>query len=258
MALRSLIEKLPSYRLLREYGLTGYEALTLLYLASVQEATPREISEKTGVPYTKVYEVIRKLHGRGWIEVIEGRPIVCKFRSLDCVIKSIRDDLERKFRELESSLAEDVARLRFAQSVKRPTAVVVYRLPEAIEYVVSSVRAAQHAIWFLIAYVDDVLQQVLAKLRVGAEVEIRAIISQSCGNAVLALLKTLSKRCSIKYIKSLVPLNLVLIDLAKVIFIPSYVLATTTLKPSILVVDDSEVAITTKNYLEFLWRHASS
>jgi sugar-specific transcriptional regulator TrmB len=61
-------------RVLRELGLTDYE--TRAYLALIEKGvlTASQVSDSSGVPYSKVYETLTSLERKGWIETEKGRP----------------------------------------------------------------------------------------------------------------------------------------------------------------------------------------
>ena len=59
---------------LRELGLTEYEARAYLALVAHGELTAREVSQASGVPYSKIYGVLEGLRERGWVGFKPGRP----------------------------------------------------------------------------------------------------------------------------------------------------------------------------------------
>jgi len=61
-------------RILRDLGLTEYEAKTMYALLRLRDATAKEISEYGGVPRTKTYEVLEKFVMEGLITEIDARP----------------------------------------------------------------------------------------------------------------------------------------------------------------------------------------
>jgi len=67
--------------LLREIGLTEYEAKVYLSLVILGEATAYELSEFSGVPSSKIYNVLSMLEEKGLIVSFRGRPT--KFLSRD-------------------------------------------------------------------------------------------------------------------------------------------------------------------------------
>jgi sugar-specific transcriptional regulator TrmB len=61
-------------RVLKELGLTAYEAETYLALLKSGVLTASEVSEQSNVPYSKIYETLNALERKGWIEAQHGRP----------------------------------------------------------------------------------------------------------------------------------------------------------------------------------------
>ncbi|MCX6668476.1 MAG: TrmB family transcriptional regulator, partial [Methanothrix sp.] len=59
---------------LRKLGLTEYEAKTYAALVGLGEATARGVHEKSGVPRTRIYDILRDLEGKGFVEFIHGSP----------------------------------------------------------------------------------------------------------------------------------------------------------------------------------------
>ena len=54
---------------LEKIGLTSYEIKTFSSLLKAGELTASELSQKSGVPYSKIYEVLGILEEKGWIGV---------------------------------------------------------------------------------------------------------------------------------------------------------------------------------------------
>ncbi len=67
--------------LLEKVGLTEYEAKTLSVLFSLKEAEAPEISRKSQVPKTRVYDVLDRLTKKNLVIEIHGRPK--KFRAIE-------------------------------------------------------------------------------------------------------------------------------------------------------------------------------
>jgi HTH-type transcriptional regulator, sugar sensing transcriptional regulator len=79
-------------RNLEKLGLTENEAKAYVGLVSLREATAREIHELTNVPRAKIYEILKVLAKKGYIEVRQGSPTY--FRAVDPkqVIGKIKDE----------------------------------------------------------------------------------------------------------------------------------------------------------------------
>lgn len=55
-------------------GLTGYEIKVYLSLLETGSMTASDVSKKSGVPYSKIYEVLNSLENKGWLESASSRP----------------------------------------------------------------------------------------------------------------------------------------------------------------------------------------
>ncbi len=77
---------------LEKLGLTENEAKAYVGLVSLREATAREIHELTNVPRAKIYEILKVLAKKGYLEVRQGSPTY--FRAVDPkqVIGKIKDE----------------------------------------------------------------------------------------------------------------------------------------------------------------------
>ncbi len=59
---------------LQEFGLTEYELRVYTSLLEHHTLPASKISEYSGVPYSKIYEVLASLEKKGWVESEHGRP----------------------------------------------------------------------------------------------------------------------------------------------------------------------------------------
>ena len=77
---------------LEKLGLTENEAKAYVGLVSLREATAREVHELTNVPRAKIYEILKVLAKKGFLEVRQGTPTY--FRAVDPkqVIGKIKDE----------------------------------------------------------------------------------------------------------------------------------------------------------------------
>ena len=89
---------------LKGIGLTMYEAQSYVALTSLIQSTAFEIAEKASIPRSKIYDVLKKLNEKGFIEVEDGRP-------LTYIVKSPVDVLGRKKEEINSEIDDTISRL---------------------------------------------------------------------------------------------------------------------------------------------------
>ncbi|MDW0314988.1 MAG: helix-turn-helix domain-containing protein [Nitrososphaeraceae archaeon] len=63
-----------SRKAMESLGLTSYEIKVYLSLLETGSLTASDISKKSGVPYSKIYEVLNSLEDKGWSESNSSRP----------------------------------------------------------------------------------------------------------------------------------------------------------------------------------------
>lgn len=113
-------------RLLRELGLTEYEARVYSALVSGGPSTAGELSKLANVPYSRIYDVLSRLERRGWVEVQSGRPSRYRSKSPTEVVRLIKTEEERKIKEVGEALIKELEPLYSRRAeVKRPDVWVI-------------------------------------------------------------------------------------------------------------------------------------
>ncbi|NJE61573.1 helix-turn-helix domain-containing protein [Thermococcus sp. 21S7] len=80
-------------------GLREYEAKVYAALVITGPARASEIARESGVPRPRVYDVLKRLHERGFVEVSEGSPAYFRAVEPENVIASLRDEYIRSAEE---------------------------------------------------------------------------------------------------------------------------------------------------------------
>ena len=89
---------------LKGIGLTMYEAQAYVTLTSLIQATADEVSKSSGIPRSKIYDVLKKLSEKDFIEIEDGRP-------LTYVVKSPVEVLSREKEKIDSQIEDAIVRL---------------------------------------------------------------------------------------------------------------------------------------------------
>ncbi|MHA2151278.1 MAG: TrmB family transcriptional regulator [Candidatus Thorarchaeota archaeon] len=105
---------------LRQLGLTEYETQAYLALVSGGQMGASDISAKSKVPYSRIYDVLGRLEDKQFIIVKRGRPTKYVAKSPTEVVRVIRLDWEQKL-EKSSSLVVDELQPLFEQETKITT-----------------------------------------------------------------------------------------------------------------------------------------
>ena len=89
---------------LKGIGLTMYEAQAYVTLTSLIQGSADEVSKNSGIPRSKIYDVLKKLNEKDFIEVEGGRP-------LTYIAKSPVEVLSREKENITSQIDDTITRL---------------------------------------------------------------------------------------------------------------------------------------------------
>ncbi len=94
---------------LRNLGFREYEARVYAALVVKGESTASEIHKASGVPRTKVYEVLKNLEMRGFVEMIKSSP--ASFRAIDpeMVLEDYKQSLDSSIHTILSAVRKNKA-----------------------------------------------------------------------------------------------------------------------------------------------------
>jgi len=140
---------------LKSFGLSEYEARVILTLIAEGELTASEISGKSGVPRTSVYEVVKSLISRGIVEEISGKPM--KFRALSS--EDIMNLFARKVKDNIDFLKENLPSIRRADKVEE--IVKFYRGEMAINLMKELIENAKRSVIVATMYLDEEIKNIV-------------------------------------------------------------------------------------------------
>ena len=89
---------------LKGLGLTMYEAQAYLTLISLISSTASEVAEKSGIPRSKIYDVLKGLTKKNFIDVEDGRPLTYN-------VKSPVEVLGREKEKIDTKIDDTITRL---------------------------------------------------------------------------------------------------------------------------------------------------
>lgn len=95
-------------RLLKDFGLTEYEARVYTTLVSGGPSTAGGLSEAANVPYSRIYDILSRLERRGWVEIQSGRPARYKGKPPAEVIRLLRIERERRLKETGEEIVKEL------------------------------------------------------------------------------------------------------------------------------------------------------
>ena len=104
---------------LQRIGLTEYEAKAYLALLNAHLNTATKISDRSGVPRTRIYSVLESLGQKGWIRIYSGVPLLFKAVDPREVFEIIKEDYTQFLESLKTTLKEEVNDVKEKFVIKR-------------------------------------------------------------------------------------------------------------------------------------------
>jgi sugar-specific transcriptional regulator TrmB len=96
---------------LEKIGLTSYEIKTFSTLLKSGEATASDLSQKSAVPYSKIYEVLGSLEEKGWIGSDDSRPTKYFAKSPSTGVESTKQKMESDFLQNQNIILNELVPL---------------------------------------------------------------------------------------------------------------------------------------------------
>ncbi len=102
---------MEKWKKLCRLGLNEYQARALTCLVESEELTAEEVSEESGIPYTKIYSVLKNLQEMGMVITTEERPKKFIAKHKDEVIGSLIERKREKFELMRKQAMETKRKL---------------------------------------------------------------------------------------------------------------------------------------------------
>jgi sugar-specific transcriptional regulator TrmB len=111
--MESVVEKL------QRVGLTEYEAKAYLALLNTHLSTATKTSEKSGVPRTKIYQVLESLERKGWTRIYSGVPLLFKAVEPLRIFEKVKEDYAEFLESVQATLKDEVNNMKEKFVVKK-------------------------------------------------------------------------------------------------------------------------------------------
>ncbi len=102
---------------LLELGLNKYEAKVYLTLITEGISTAKNVSDITGIPYGKVYEIINSLAKKCFTVILPSKPMKCQAVSPKEAIMTAKKNVHEKYEKLEEHITKELEPM-FTESKK--------------------------------------------------------------------------------------------------------------------------------------------
>ncbi len=185
-------------------GLTSYEIKTFSSLLKGGEQTASDLSQKSGVPYSKIYEVLGTLEKKGWIGLDDSRPTKYFAKSPSTCIETTKQRMETEFTENQRIILNELNPLyEKSGTSEKPDIWVISGTLNIAAKILEMVDSCRNEV--LIAMPEasgELVTQALPKLRSLHDKEVRITILTS-DKMDKASLKSISRVAEVKVKKGM-------------------------------------------------------
>ena len=156
-----------SRKALEEIGLTSYEIRTFSSLLKAKELTASDLSQKSGVPYSKIYEVLGTLEVKGWIGSDDSRPTKYFAKSPATGIETTKQKMESEFKENQNIILNELVPLyEKSGSSEKPDIWVLSGTVNIAAKILEMVETCRNEVLIALPEAgEELVKQALPKLR---------------------------------------------------------------------------------------------
>ena len=156
-----------SRKALEKIGLTSYEIRTFSSLLKAKELTASDLSQKSGVPYSKIYEVLGTLEEKGWIGSDDSRPTKYFAKSPATGIETTKQKMESEFKENQNIILNELVPLyEKSGSSEKPDIWVLSGTVNIAAKILEMVETCRNEVLIALPEAgEELVKQALPKLR---------------------------------------------------------------------------------------------
>ena len=152
---------------LEKIGLTSYEIKTFTALLKTGELTASDLSQKSGVPYSKIYEVLGTLEEKSWIGSGDSRPTKYFAKSPSTGLETTKQTMENDFLKNQNVILNELVPLYEKSGIsEKPDIWVLSGAINITSKILEMVDACRNEVLIAIPEAgEELVRQALPKLR---------------------------------------------------------------------------------------------
>ena len=152
---------------LEKIGLTSYEIKTFTALLKTGELTASDLSQKSGVPYSKIYEVLGTLEEKSWIGSDDSRPTKYFAKSPSTGLETTKQTMENDFLKNQNVILNELVPLYEKSGIsEKPDIWVLSGAINITSKILEMVDACRNEVLIAIPEAgEELVRQALPKLR---------------------------------------------------------------------------------------------
>jgi HTH-type transcriptional regulator, sugar sensing transcriptional regulator len=145
-----------SRKAMESLGLTSYEIKVYLSLLEAGSMTASNISKKSGVPYSKIYEVLNSLEDKGWLESDSSRPQKFFPKSPFTAVEAMKMRIESSIRDSKNMIMSELMPIYRKSGLReRPEIWVVMGVYNIAARISEIIQTCQHELLIALPQVAE-------------------------------------------------------------------------------------------------------
>ncbi len=128
---------------LQKLGLTKYESVAYITLLKLGPSKATDITKESGIPHTRVYDVLSSLHRKGFVDVMHGSPRLYKPVNPEVVLEKVKEEFISDIEELKGAFLE---LYREVHGEELPEIWTIQGFDNTIERAEYVIRTAKHEV----------------------------------------------------------------------------------------------------------------
>ena len=152
---------------LEKIGLTSYEIKTFSALLKTGELTASDLSQKSGVPYSKIYEVLGTLEEKSWISSDDSRPTKYFAKSPSTGLETTKQKMETDFLHNQNVILNELVPLYEKSGIsEKPDIWVLSGAINITSKILEMVETCRNEVMIALPEAgEELVRQALPKLR---------------------------------------------------------------------------------------------
>ena len=151
---------------MKRLGFSDYNIIIYETLLREKELDARILSQKTKVPYSRVYEILNEMIEKGFIVKLDGRPSTYTPKSPIDVLQGIQEQYEREFRDNSNLVKEPLMSLFSEQRSAQTTQMTItYGRPSNVVHMKNLIKNAVRSVSIVLVDFDVIFPEILDELR---------------------------------------------------------------------------------------------
>lgn len=247
-----------SRKAMEDLGLTNYEIKVYIALLESGSMNASEMSKKSSVPYSKIYDVLNSLEEKGWIESNSSRPQKFFPKSPHTAIETTKMLIESRLKASETLVIAELTPLYEKTGVKeRPEIWVVRGLYNIATKVMEIIETCQKELLIALPQIsDNIARTMQPSLRVLSEKGVKITVLAS-GKTNSDTVRAISRIANVRVKDSMFGGGVIGDTSQVIILLGEAKSGQGNLEPIAIWADHIGLAKFAKDYFQYLWHDAT-